>query len=76
MQKSIIEVTDEIPVGSPPPTLNPLAGHTAFAVADYAATVAALAAAGLEILPTTAAVGQLWVKDPDGHLIELLATRR
>jgi glyoxylase I family protein len=75
-QVHLIEVTDDIPVGTPPPVLNPLAGHTAFAVTDYAATVAALEAAGLEILPTNAEMGQLWVKDPDGHVIELISTQR
>jgi glyoxylase I family protein len=75
-QVHLIEVSDDIPVGTPPPTLNPLAGHTAFAVADYAATVAALEAAGLEILPTNAEMGQLWVKDPDGHVIELISAQR
>jgi catechol 2,3-dioxygenase-like lactoylglutathione lyase family enzyme len=75
-QVHLIEVTDDVPVGAPPPTLNPLAGHTAFAVTDYAAAVAALEAAGLEILPTNAEMGQLWVKDPDGHVIELISVQR
>jgi len=75
-QVHLIEVTDDVPVGAPPPTLNPLAGHTAFAVTDYAATVAALEAAGLAVLPTSAEMGQLWVKDPDGHVIELIAAER
>jgi len=74
-QVHLIEVTDDVPVGSPPPSLNPLAGHTAFAVRDYAAAVAALEAAGVEILPTSEQMGQLWLKDPDGHVIELIATR-
>ena len=38
------------PLGSPPPTLNPLGGHVAFAIDDYDAAVAALHAAGIETL--------------------------
>jgi len=71
-QVHLIEVTDEIPVGTPAPTLNPLAGHTAFAITDYAATVERLRGEGLEVLETNAEMGQLWVKDPDGHVIELI----
>jgi glyoxylase I family protein len=60
------------PLGSPPPSLNPLGGHVAFAIDDYDAVVAALHGAGIETLEAGSATGQLWVRDPDGHLIELI----
>jgi catechol 2,3-dioxygenase-like lactoylglutathione lyase family enzyme len=63
------------PLGEPPPALNPLAGHAAFAVEDYAAAVAALERHGLEVLEAGPEIGQLWVRDPDGHVIELIVAR-
>jgi catechol 2,3-dioxygenase-like lactoylglutathione lyase family enzyme len=60
------------PVGTPPPRLSPLADHAAFQVAEYAATRDRLRAAGHEVLETGAEVGQLFVQDPDGHVIELI----
>lgn len=60
-------------VGTPPPALNPAAQHVAFRVADYAATLAQLRDAGLAVLATSPELGQMWVQDPDGHVIELTA---
>jgi glyoxylase I family protein len=64
-----------VDTGSPPQKLSPLANHQAFAVDDYAATLAALHARGLEVLETSPQLGQLWVADPDGNVIELIAPR-
>ncbi len=63
------------PLGSPPPSLNPLGGHIAFSIDDYDGVVASLHGAGIETLEAGSEVGQLWVRDPDGHLIELIAAR-
>ena len=71
----LIQYPESMDVGSPPPTLNPMARHAAFAIADYAATVAALKTHGIEVLETNAEVGQMWVRDPDGHIIELIVDR-
>lgn len=65
-----------VEVGSPPPALNPMAAHTALAIADYDRVLAALKARGLEVLETSAAIGQMWVRDPDGHILELIAPVR
>jgi catechol 2,3-dioxygenase-like lactoylglutathione lyase family enzyme len=63
-------------VGRPPPGLSPLANHTAFAIDDYAATLAQLRARGLEVLESRPGIGpQLWIRDPDGNVIELCAGR-
>ena len=62
-------------VGAPPHELNPMAVHTAFAIDDYSAVVARLNEAGLEVLELGEEAGQLWVRDPDGNIIELIAAR-
>src|SRR5215831_5862863 len=74
-QIHLIEVPADFDVGTPPPTLNPLGGHTAFAIDDYAATLAMLRARGLEVLAIEPSQ-QMWVKDPDGNVIELIAGTR
>ena len=75
-QVHLLEVPADFEGGTPPPHLNPLAGHTAFAIEDYDATLATLQRHGLEVLALGPAAGQMWVRDPDGHIIELIAVRR
>ena len=75
-QVHLIEVPADFDGGSLPPTLNPTAGHTAFGIDDYDTALAALQAHGLDVLALGAAAGQMWVKDPDGHVIELIAVHR
>lgn len=53
--------------------LSPLANHCAFAIDDYAATRGALEARGLAVVETGPEQGQMWVQDPDGNVIELIA---
>jgi catechol 2,3-dioxygenase-like lactoylglutathione lyase family enzyme len=60
------------PVGTPPPRISPVADHAAFQVADYAGARERLRAAGHDVIETGAEVGQLFVQDPDGHVIELI----
>ncbi len=72
----LLEVPADFEGGTPPPHLNPIAGHTAFAVEDYDATLGRLRGHGLEVLALGTAAGQMWVRDPDGHVIELIAVRR
>ena len=69
----LIVVPDDLDVGTPVASLTPLANHAAFTVADHGATVRALRARGIELLDGGAAMGQLWVRDPDGNVIELIA---
>lgn len=62
-------------LGEPPPRVTPLANHTALQIEDYDAAVAALRAAGLEVVEAGRDRGQLWVGDPDGNVIELIVAR-
>lgn len=68
----LIQMVPGIEVGAPPPSLNPMASHAAFAIRDYAAMLAQMKAKGLEVLETSPQQGQMWVRDPDGHIIELI----
>jgi catechol 2,3-dioxygenase-like lactoylglutathione lyase family enzyme len=65
-----------VDVGAPPPVLTPLAAHTAFAIDDYERALATLEAHGVPVLGAGAEMGQMWVQDPDGHVIELTTARR
>ncbi|MEW6271932.1 MAG: VOC family protein [Thermodesulfobacteriota bacterium] len=76
-QVHLIVTPAGVEVDRPPPSLSPLASHAAFAIEDYAATLADLQRRGLDVLATSPEVGQMWVCDPDGHVIELIdPTRR
>ncbi len=72
IQVHLIVPPEGVALGSPPPSLNPLGGHVAFTIDDYDGVVTALHAAGIETLEAGSEVGQLWIRDPDGHLIELI----
>ena len=72
LQVHLIEVPAGTDVGSPSPVLTPIANHTAFVVADHAATVDRLRTHGLEVIDG-GAMGQSWVQDPDGNVIEFIA---
>jgi glyoxylase I family protein len=67
----LIERPEGSDVGQPPASLTPLARHAAFAIDDYDAALAHLRAHGCAVLESRAA-GQMWVRDPDGHVIELI----
>lgn len=71
----LIETPAGADVGPTPPSLNPMARHAAFAVADYDETLAHLQAHALEVVESRRA-GQMWVRDPDGHIIELIVPGR
>lgn len=72
IQLHLIQVPEGVDVGSPAPGTNPLAHHVAFEIDDYEAACQALASRGIETLETGAAVGQIFVRDPDGNVIELI----
>jgi catechol 2,3-dioxygenase-like lactoylglutathione lyase family enzyme len=72
----LIEVPPGAEVGPAPPALNPMDRHAAFAIADYEAALAHLKAHGHQVLETSPDNGQMWVRDPDGHIIELIVPRR
>jgi glyoxylase I family protein len=72
----LIAGVEGLPLGTPPPALNPAAQHVAFRIDDYQAAADRLHAHDLHVLETGPAMGQMWVQDPDGHVIELIAIRR
>jgi catechol 2,3-dioxygenase-like lactoylglutathione lyase family enzyme len=72
VQLHLIVPPDGVDVGTRAEKLTPIAGHIAFEIDDYEAVRAALEAAGHEVLGLGAAVGQLFVRDPDGNLVELI----
>jgi catechol 2,3-dioxygenase-like lactoylglutathione lyase family enzyme len=69
VQVHLIVVPEGTDVGSPVAKLTPLANHTAFVVDDLKATVTALRECGLEVVGG-GSMGQAWVQDPDGNVIE------
>ena len=72
VQLHLIVPPDGVEVDAPPEKLTPLAGHLAFQVESYNDVCSALEAEGIAVLPTHEKVGQLFVQDPDGHVIELI----
>ncbi len=75
-QVHLIAGVEGLPLGAPPPVLNPAAQHVAFRIDDYQATVDRLRSHDVQVLETGPATGQMWVQDPDGHVIELIAIAR
>ena len=69
----LILTPDGADVGTRPDSITPLANHNAFAVEDYQKTVAHFKAAQIEVLETSPENGQLWVRDPDGNVLEFIA---
>ncbi len=74
-QVHLIATPKGVEVGTPPESLTPLANHSAFAIEDYAATLEYLKQRHAEILETKPEIGQLWIRDPDGNVIELIDPR-
>ena len=72
VQLHLIQVPSGVDVGSSAPTLTPLAHHIAFEIEDYEAVRGSLCEAGLEMLATGAERGQIFVRDPDGNVIEFI----
>jgi len=53
---------------------SPIANHTAFGIDDYPETLSLLRKCGVEVLETRPGVGpQMFIRDPDGNMIELTA---
>ena len=69
----LIDVPDGVDVGSNPEKVTPLANHQAFGIEDYQQTLDLLKSKGVEVLETNPKLGQMWIGDPDGNVIELIA---
>ena len=72
----LIAGVEDLPLGAPPPVINPAAHHVAFRIDDYQATADRLRAHDVPVLEAGPAAGQMWIQDPDGHVIELIAGTR
>ena len=74
-QIHLIQIPPGAAVGAAPERLTPLANHCAFEIDDYEKFVAHLKQRGLPIVETNRELGQLFVQDPDGNVIELIRPR-
>ena len=74
-QVHLIQLPDGAEVGMPVAKLTPLANHSAFSIEDYEATLALLRERDIEVFETKPEIGQLWIRDPDGNVIELIDPR-
>lgn len=69
----LIELPSGVEAGSPPEKLTPLANHNAFAIDDYQRVLDFLKSSDVEVLETSPERGQMWIRDPDGNVFELIA---
>ncbi len=72
VQVHLIEVPEGLDVAPRPQSINPLDRHDAFAIDDYTKSLDFLRSKDIEVLETTPEIGQLFVRDPDGNIIELI----
>jgi catechol 2,3-dioxygenase-like lactoylglutathione lyase family enzyme len=71
-QVHLIELPKGVEAGTPVASLTPLANHSAFAIDDYDSTLERVRECGIEVFETKSEIGQLWIRDPDGNVIELI----
>ncbi len=71
-QIHLIGKPEGVDTGSPSPKLTPIANHSAFQIEDYDAAVDRLRETGAEFIELSRDVGQIFVRDPDGNIIELI----
>ena len=69
----LIARPDGVDIPKGPAALSPLANHQAFAVDDYTDCLEFMESQNVEVMSTSAERGQMWVQDPDGNVIELIA---
>ena len=75
-QVHLIVAPPSLDTGRPPAALNPLGAHSAFAIEDYAKVREHFRSRDIEVLETSPEAGQMWVRDPDGHLLEFIVPPR
>ena len=71
-QIHLIVAPEGADVGRTPGSNNPVAPHLAFAIDDWRKVRDALEARGLAPLAPSEEMGQMWIQDPDGYVIELI----
>lgn len=57
---------------TPTPGISRYENHSAFQIDDYDAAIAALREADIEFVESGRDVGQIFLQDPDGNIIELI----
>ena len=72
----LIEAPAGADLGTRPGSINPLANHQAFSIEDYGKALDFLRSRDIEVLETRPDLGQMWIRDPDGNVIELIGPRR
>jgi catechol 2,3-dioxygenase-like lactoylglutathione lyase family enzyme len=72
IQVHLIQPPPGTDVGARPRSISPVAGHAAFQIDDYTAAETDLRARQVPFVGLGPAVGQLFVQDPDGNVIELI----
>jgi catechol 2,3-dioxygenase-like lactoylglutathione lyase family enzyme len=72
IQLHLIVAPPGVDVGARPARISPVAGHLAFEIADYEEVRESLSPRGVETIGLGAEVGQRFVRDPDGNVIELI----
>jgi len=71
----LIEVGPDADVGETSKTVNPAARHAAFEIDDYVEALEYLRAHDISVVETSPEFGQMWIADPDGHVLELIKPR-
>lgn len=69
----LIAAPEGADLGTRPSAITPLANHQAFEIEDYEKTRQWLDGLGVEVMGTSPERGQMWIRDPDGNVIELIA---
>jgi catechol 2,3-dioxygenase-like lactoylglutathione lyase family enzyme len=72
VQVHLIQAPAGAATGTPPPSISPVANHAAFEIEDYDAVSQALRDRGIALVEAGAEVGQMFLQDPDGNVIELI----
>lgn len=73
-QVHLVARPEGVDVGASPGGLNPLANHQAFGIDDYEKCLEFIESRGIDVLETSPEQGQMWIRDPDGNVIELIVS--
>ncbi|MBW2315227.1 MAG: VOC family protein [Deltaproteobacteria bacterium] len=68
----LIAAPEGVDIGQTPAANNPVGPHLAFAIDDWQRVRDELESRGLDILAPNEEMGQIWVQDPDGYILEFI----
>ena len=72
IQLHLVEPPQEVDSGTPPAEFTVFASHVAFEIEDSDAVASALSGEGFEVKGVGSPSGQMFVRDPDGNLVEFI----